>query len=96
MIRTLASAALLAGLAACAAPDTNAPAVAAGACNAEPAHVVFGRSITPALEQEALQATGAQTVRVLRPGQVITREYMAGRLNLQLNSDNVVVRANCG
>jgi hypothetical protein len=99
MIRALTLGALLTTLAACVNPNAaslNAAGPAPQSCDAGPAHTVFGRSITPALEQEALQVTGARTVRLLRPGQAITREYDRDRLNLQLNSDNVAVRAYCG
>lgn len=104
MIRPLIFAALLTTLAACVSPNaaglnavsSNAAGPAPQSCDAGPAHAVFGRSMMPALEQEALQVTGARTVRLLRPGQVITREYDPERLNLQLNSDNVAVRAYCG
>lgn len=109
MIRPVIFAALLTTLAACVSPNAvspnaasanavspNAAAPAPQSCDAGPAHTVFGRSMTPALEQEALQVTGARTVRLLRPGQVITKEYDPERLNLQLNSDNVAVRAYCG
>ncbi len=99
MIRTVAALSLLAALAAC--TTTNLPVQPAlptdpGICNADRVGPIPGHHISPELEQRAQQLSGAQEVRVLRPGQAITREYRSERLNLQLNSFDVVVRAYCG
>jgi len=93
--RLLPAAALAAVLAGCAG-GTPTPARPAGECDAGPAHTVIGRTLTPALQEEARKASGAETVRALAPGQVITMEYNSRRLTLQLNRDNVVTRATCG
>jgi hypothetical protein len=40
--------------------------------------------------------SGALMARVLRPGQAVTMEFNAQRLNLDLDSGNSVTRARCG
>lgn len=93
----LVSAATLA-LAACSSvdlsePDNNAiPRI----CNADNASHVTGKRMTTALEQEAKRASGAGIIRVIRPGQMVTKDYRSERLNLQLNDHDTVVRAYCG
>lgn len=95
MVRIVMVMMVLAGLTACAAPE-HEPASPPGVCNVDPNGPIQGHHISAELEQRAQQLSGAGEVRVLRPGQVITREYRADRLNLQLDSYDVVVRLYCG
>lgn len=85
-------------LTACSSIDLNESAqdAAPGPCNAEKASHVVGKQISQEQEQEALRSSGAQTLRVINPGQAITRDYRVDRLNLQLNDHNTVVKAYCG
>lgn len=85
-------------LVACSSVDLNEPADDAlpRICNADTASHVQGKRISPELEQEAKRSSRAGIVRVIRPGQVITKDYRSERLNLQLNDYDVVVRAYCG
>lgn len=97
LTRTLSIFATILALAACSSVDLGEPAdTMPGACNADKASHVTGKHISPEQEQEALQSSGAATLRVIRPGQAITRDYRADRLNLQLNDYGTVVRAYCG
>jgi len=91
----LSTAVLAAALAGCAGTPAQPPRPP-GECDAGPAHIALGRTITPGVREEARKASGAEIVRVLTPGEVITMEYNPKRLNLQLNRDNVVARATCG
>ncbi|MYN12284.1 hypothetical protein GSY71_03840 [Pusillimonas sp. TS35] len=95
MIRVFAVSSLLAGLAACTVPTAEPPGPP-GMCSAQRISPIPGRHMTAELEQQARQLSGASVVRVIRPGQAITRDYNAGRINLQLDSYDVVVRAYCG
>jgi hypothetical protein len=89
----------LLALAACmspgAAPAPAEPAVA-GRCNAQPAQLVIGRMADAALETEARNRSGARTVRVLKPDQIVTMEFNAERLNLHVDLTGKVTRVNCG
>jgi len=86
----------LAGLAACAAPEQAGPTSPPGVCSTDRTSSIQGHHISSELEQRAQQLSGAREVRVLRPGQVITREHRPDRLNVQLDSYDVVVRVHCG
>jgi hypothetical protein len=66
------------------------------ACNAAAAQELVGRVGSPALAGEAQRLAGAGTVRFLRPGQIVTMEYRADRLNLHVGADNRVERIVCG
>jgi len=97
-IRSVSILAATLALAACSSIDLSEPAqdAAPGLCNAEKATHVVGKHISQEQEQEALRSSGARTLRVINPGQAITRDYRADRLNLQLNDHNTVVKAYCG
>lgn len=97
-IRALSIFATILTLAACSSVDLGEPMAdtTPGACNADKASHVTGKHISLEQEQEALQSSGAATLRVIRPGQAITRDYRVDRLNLQLNDYDTVVRAYCG
>ena len=95
-----ATAALLA-LTACADPPASpspppARAPQPGACNAAPAQFAVGRTVDPTLRTEALQRSGASTLRVIRPGDIVTMEFSSQRLNLELDPDGRVARVRCG
>lgn len=86
-------------MAACSSVDLYEPdgsATMPQICNADKASHVTGKRISAQLEQEAKQSSGAGMIRVIRPGQMVTKEYRSERLNLQLNDYDVVVRAYCG
>jgi len=95
-IRKLLLCATVVGLAGCSSVDLNEPPVEPSLCNAESASHVTGRKISSALQEEAKRSSGADMIRVIRPGQMVTKDYRAERLNLQLNDFDVVVRAYCG
>lgn len=38
----------------------------------------------------------SQPVRVIRPGQAVTMDYFAGRLNIELDAADRIVRLACG
>jgi hypothetical protein len=65
-------------------------------CNAARAQRLVGRQASAALAEEARRRTGAETVRWLRPGQIVTMEYRFGRLNIKLDSANRVEGFSCG
>lgn len=87
-------------LAACAqtaappAPPTAAPSPPT--CQAAPGQFAVGQVATPTLVAQAQRRAGAQRVRVLRPGQVVTLEFDAGRLNLDVDAAERVTRVRCG
>jgi hypothetical protein len=93
----MVSAALVLALAACVPhPPEGAPPPPSGQCDADPAASVVGREATAELVAEARRLSGARQVRVIRPGQMVTMEYSAERLNLHVDARNRVERLACG
>lgn len=77
--------------------EVTSPATpAATRCNAAPAQFAVGRNVDVALEGDARARAGARTSRVLKPGQVVTMEFNAERLNLSVDNAGRVTRVSCG
>lgn len=77
------------------APADEVPPATVG-CNPAPVQALLGEIAGPGVPERARDAAGARTVRTLAPGQATTREYAEGRLNLQLDEGQRIVRAFCG
>lgn len=82
-------------LTACATPgsDDTPPA---GLCNADAAQAHVGHAATAEMAETARKQAGADSVRTLKPGQAVTMEYLAGRLNLYLDAGGKIERIGCG
>ena len=102
MIRKTAQAGLLALTAAC---TTAAPAeeevpvhgeTPGHRCDEAKARHLVGRPADSALAAEAQRLTGAAAVRWLRPGDIVTMEYRADRLNIELDERHRVKALRCG
>lgn len=89
----LVCAALVAG---CAQPPSAPQPPTAGNCNAAAAQFAVDLPGSAQLASRAMQAAGAQRFRWLRPGEVVTMEYDASRLNLELDASGKVIRVRCG
>lgn len=90
---------LLTLLSACAqtpADPASAAATMSGRCNAAPVQFAVGRQADAGLQADTRARSGARTVRVLGPDQVVTMEFNAERLNLSVDANNRVIRVNCG
>lgn len=46
--------------------------------------------------ESARVRSGAQMARILRPGQIITKEFDAQRLNLEVDGNGRIIAARCG
>ncbi len=80
-------------------PPATGPAPAgpaAGVCNAQGAQFAVGKTAGANVVEEARQRSGSYMARVLRPGQMVTMEFNAQRLNLDVNAAGVVTRVRCG
>ena len=82
-------------VAACA-PVAPLPGVPTGECSARGLGDLVGRYATSALVNRAKRRAGASVARVLRPGQVVTMEYLNGRLNVNVDGKNRVKSFTCG
>jgi hypothetical protein len=76
------------------APATPADAMAG--CNADAAQSAVGKQATADVVEQARKVAGAQVARTLKPGQMVTMEFREGRLNLQVDDNNVVTEVRCG
>ena len=56
----------------------------------------MGQNSTASVVELARVRSGAQMARVLRPGQVITKEFNAQRLNLEVDANGRIVAVRCG
>lgn len=66
-------------------------------CDAEAARAaLIGKAADAATVERARTAAGGHTVRVLKPGQAITKEYLDGRVNVRVDERNVIVEIDCG
>jgi hypothetical protein len=80
-----------------AAPAQPAPLPPRPSCNAEAAKSsLIGKTADAATIERARIAAGGHTVRVLKPGQMITKEYLDGRVNVHVDERNVIVDVGCG
>lgn len=78
------------------APSGNQPPMAASGCDADAASASIGKAGTPESLEQARVAAGAQVARILKPGQVVTMEYHASRLNMMVDDKGMVKRLTCG
>lgn len=65
-------------------------------CNAELAKSAIGKAATPQVVEQARIDARADVARVLKPGQMVTMEYLAGRLNVDVNERNAITGLRCG
>ena len=91
-------------LSACAAPTrgaTTTPSAGtenppSGACDARKLSWTVGLVADDALIERSRTESGSTTVRVLRPGMMITNEVNPARLNLRIDNARKVLAYSCG
>ena len=66
------------------------------ACDAASSQSLIGQRGNASLAEEARRRSGATVVRFLRPGQIVTMEYRADRLNIVLDRNGRVEAIRCG
>lgn len=69
---------------------------AEGMCDSSRAQSLVGRPASSELGAEALRLTGARGLRWIQPGQAVTMDFRPDRLNIELDSQNRVVKLRCG
>ena len=104
----LALTALVAGCAGYSVPpaSTSAPAPSSSGggaetapaplCNTQAAQFAVGKNSTGSVVESARVRSGAQMARIVRPGQMLTKEFDAQRLNLEVDGTGRIVAARCG
>lgn len=101
-IALAAGALAVAALAACAS-QANPPQMSRPlppevmSCNADAAKAAaLGKVASADVVERARTEAGASAARVLKPGQMVTMEYMEGRLNVDVDEKNVIIDLRCG
>ena len=73
---------------------TEAPPI--GNCDANQVQSLVGQPFTDALGSQAQQDASAKSLRVLRPGDMTTMEFVGERLNVEVDEKDVVSGLRCG
>ena len=68
----------------------------ATACDASQAQWLAGKAPAEADVQQAQKDAGALRTRTLKPGQMVTMEFDAARLNVELDEKGLVAAVRCG
>lgn len=80
-------------------PTTTAPPTAdapPATCDAVRARWAIGQALDEPLMERARVDAGAAQARSLKPDQVVTMEFNADRLNLDVDADGTVTAVRCG
>ena len=56
----------------------------------------MGKNATAKVVEDARVRSGARLARVLRPGQMITKEFDGQRLNLEVDASSNIIAVRCG
>ncbi len=102
MNRKLLTFILAAGLAGCAANKSASPSSSVSAspsgksCNAQPAQNLVGQAFSASVGADVRGRTGSDSVRVLKPGQVMTLEYNPARVNVIVDGQGKISAIRCG
>ena len=96
-MKCLSAAVVLLTLAGCASvPSAEGNALPAQTCKAEKAQSLVGQPASAGLAGQAQALSGAAVTRWLQPGQMVTMEFRADRLNIELDARNQVIAIRCG
>jgi polyisoprenoid-binding protein YceI len=72
------------------------PAPGPNACNADKVKPWIGKKATSAVRAQVAKATGAKTIRWVRPDMAVTADYQPDRLGISLSASDVIRSARCG
>ncbi|MGM0537149.1 MAG: I78 family peptidase inhibitor [Pseudomonadota bacterium] len=81
------------------APDRAPPPPrieAEDACGAERVQEYLGRQYSEALEASIRTESEAAAMRVIRPGEAVTLDFRADRLNVRLDDEDRISEIDCG
>lgn len=78
------------------ADDSGPPPAALDPCDPSGVQALVGEQATDEVIEQARIDAGAQIVRTLRPDQVVTMEYRAGRLNIDVDDTGTITGLRCG
>lgn len=67
-----------------------------GSCDASRVTRLVGRPFSASLPEHARRIARARTVRTILPGDAVTMDYRADRLNLHVSTEGFAERFTCG
>lgn len=67
-----------------------------GQCDAELARWAIGQAATSDVVERIRIDTHSQVARVIRPGQAVTMDFSAARVNVHVNERNAITGVTCG
>lgn len=70
--------------------------VLSGTCNAQAGSYAVGKPASLAMQSELITKTLAKTLRVVRPGEAVTRDFSSQRLNLDVDGAGTITAVRCG
>lgn len=65
-------------------------------CGVQPVQDRVGRELNDTLREAIAEESGAERIRVLRPGDMATMDHRPDRLNIHLDERDVITRIECG
>ena len=75
--------------------EATASQPATGACHTDFPLTKMMHLATPEFLEDIRQRSNSATVRVLKPNQVITFEYLSNRLNVYVDEKNMMISYSC-
>ncbi|AIT28400.1 I78 family peptidase inhibitor [Bordetella holmesii] len=81
-----------------AAPESASGSMLSGgkSCDAQPTQRMVGQAFSDSASSNVLSGSGSSTVRVLKPGQVMTLEYNPSRVNIIVDGQGKISAIRCG
>ena len=67
-----------------------------GACHAEAVAWAVGQPADEAVMARVWRESGAGLIRPIAPGQAVTRDFRADRVNVHIDRDNRITAVSCG
>jgi hypothetical protein len=72
------------------------PSGEAHACDARPVQDYVGRPGEAGAIEGIRRGSGAKTMRVVRPGEMVTMEFRADRVTVTVDGHRIITRITCG
>jgi hypothetical protein len=77
-------------------PGTAAAPPPPASCDASQVQGLVGQAWSDALQAQAKDDSGASDVRMLKPNQPVTMEFIGERLNIETDDKGVITGVRCG
>lgn len=95
-LRFLLSLLIIPLVAACSGPRTSGASLPEARCRAAGAQAELGKTVSDEVADDARASAGALRARVIRPGDRVTMDVDAQRLNIEVDATGRIRRLRCG